>query len=106
MVYLNIYFDSFIGNLLMLFFDITIAPRQCIICGKLAEYECRECFGQCGSGLESIAFCAKCMDKVCNFYMIIRGSFIKIIGDGRYYIISFFLILSKVTFMLIVKNSN
>ncbi|XP_045113226.1 ubiquitin carboxyl-terminal hydrolase CYLD-like [Portunus trituberculatus] len=40
------------------------SPRQCIICGKLAEYECRECFGQCGSGLESIAFCAKCMDKV------------------------------------------
>ncbi|XP_045582546.1 ubiquitin carboxyl-terminal hydrolase CYLD isoform X2 [Procambarus clarkii] len=39
------------------------SPRQCIICGKLAEYECRECFGQCGSGLESIAFCAKCMDK-------------------------------------------
>ncbi|KAK7063093.1 hypothetical protein SK128_004549 [Halocaridina rubra] len=40
------------------------SPRQCIICGKLAEYECRECFGQCGKGLESIAFCAKCMDKV------------------------------------------
>ena len=39
------------------------SPRQCIICGKLAEYECRECFGQCGSGLESIAFCTKCMDK-------------------------------------------
>lgn len=40
------------------------SPRQCIICGKLAEYECRECFGHCGSGLESIAFCPKCMEKV------------------------------------------
>ncbi|XP_076060786.1 ubiquitin carboxyl-terminal hydrolase CYLD isoform X3 [Oratosquilla oratoria] len=40
------------------------SPRQCIICGKLAEYECKQCFGQCGSGLESIAFCTKCMDKV------------------------------------------
>uniref|UniRef100_A0A336MFB2 ubiquitinyl hydrolase 1 n=1 Tax=Culicoides sonorensis TaxID=179676 RepID=A0A336MFB2_CULSO len=40
------------------------APRQCTVCGKLAEYECRECFGmlQCGVGLESTAFCKKCLE--------------------------------------------
>ncbi|KAK7790148.1 hypothetical protein R5R35_009357 [Gryllus longicercus] len=38
------------------------SPRQCTVCGKLAKYECRECFGQCGSGLESIAFCTKCLE--------------------------------------------
>uniref|UniRef100_A0A1B0CQ63 ubiquitinyl hydrolase 1 n=2 Tax=Lutzomyia longipalpis TaxID=7200 RepID=A0A1B0CQ63_LUTLO len=40
------------------------APRQCTVCGKLAEFECRECFGtlQCGVGLESTAFCRKCLE--------------------------------------------
>ncbi|XP_063700280.1 uncharacterized protein LOC134830659 [Culicoides brevitarsis] len=40
------------------------SPRQCTVCGKLAEYECRECFGmlQCGVGLESTAFCKKCLE--------------------------------------------
>ncbi|ALC39181.1 CYLD, partial [Drosophila busckii] len=39
------------------------APRQCSVCGKLAEYECRECFGslQVGSGLECTAFCQHCL---------------------------------------------
>lgn len=40
------------------------SPRQCTVCGKLAEYECKECFGQCGVGLESIAFCLQCLEKV------------------------------------------
>lgn len=42
----------------------SVAPRQCTVCGKLAEYECRECFGmlQCGVGLESTAFCKKCLE--------------------------------------------
>ncbi|PBC32763.1 ubiquitin carboxyl-terminal hydrolase CYLD [Apis cerana cerana] len=40
------------------------SPRQCTVCGKLAEYECKECFGQCGVGLESIAFCFQCLEKV------------------------------------------
>lgn len=41
-----------------------IAPRQCSVCGALAEYECRDCYGvlQTGLGLESTAFCAKCID--------------------------------------------
>ncbi|XP_034942226.1 ubiquitin carboxyl-terminal hydrolase CYLD [Chelonus insularis] len=39
------------------------SPRQCTVCGKLAEYECKECYGQCGVGLESIAFCAPCLEK-------------------------------------------
>nr|CAG4645428.1 EOG090X03LH [Lynceus sp. MCZ IZ 141354] len=40
------------------------SPRQCIVCGRLAELECQECLGQCGIGLESIAFCSKCLSTV------------------------------------------
>lgn len=42
------------------------APRQCTICGTLAEWECKECFGVCqvGSGLESTAFCKTCLGTV------------------------------------------
>jgi ubiquitin thioesterase CYLD len=40
------------------------APRQCTVCGKLAEFECKDCFGEFGVGLESIAFCAKCLERV------------------------------------------
>uniref|UniRef100_T1KJA6 ubiquitinyl hydrolase 1 n=1 Tax=Tetranychus urticae TaxID=32264 RepID=T1KJA6_TETUR len=39
------------------------SPRQCSICGELAEFECKECFGQFGEGLDSTAFCQKCLDK-------------------------------------------
>ncbi|XP_050084836.1 uncharacterized protein LOC126570840 isoform X2 [Anopheles aquasalis] len=41
------------------------SPRQCWVCGKLAEYECRECFGkmQC-EGLEGTAICKSCIDSV------------------------------------------
>lgn len=50
-----------------LYLDITDvldnSPRQCCICGLLAEYECKQCFGQFGEGLDSTAFCAKCLDK-------------------------------------------
>ena len=39
------------------------APRQCNVCGKLAEYECRECFGMMqNDGLEGTAFCKNCLD--------------------------------------------
>ncbi|XP_031777073.1 ubiquitin carboxyl-terminal hydrolase CYLD isoform X1 [Nasonia vitripennis] len=40
------------------------SPRQCTVCGKLAKFECKECYGQCGEGLESIAFCQECLEKV------------------------------------------
>ncbi|XP_026469508.1 ubiquitin carboxyl-terminal hydrolase CYLD [Ctenocephalides felis] len=40
------------------------SPRQCTVCGKLAHYECKDCFGQCGMGLESTAFCKPCLDTV------------------------------------------
>lgn len=42
------------------------APRQCCVCGKLAELECKECFGslQFGAGLESTSFCTQCLEKV------------------------------------------
>ncbi|KAK0162600.1 hypothetical protein PV327_006366 [Microctonus hyperodae] len=37
------------------------SPRQCTVCGKLAEFECKECYDQRGVGLESIAFCTECL---------------------------------------------
>ncbi|CAH1109155.1 unnamed protein product [Psylliodes chrysocephalus] len=38
------------------------SPRQCIVCGKLARYECRECFDDCSNGgLENTAFCLECL---------------------------------------------
>ncbi|CAH2002790.1 unnamed protein product [Acanthoscelides obtectus] len=38
------------------------SPRQCIVCGKLARFECTECFDDCSSaGLESTAFCLECL---------------------------------------------
>ncbi|CAK9814943.1 Ubiquitin carboxyl-terminal hydrolase CYLD [Anthophora plagiata] len=40
------------------------SPRQCTVCGKLAEFECKECYGQCGAGLESTAFCLQCLETV------------------------------------------
>ena len=50
-----------------LYLDITDvlenSPRQCAICGTCAEYECKECFGLFGEGLDSTAFCGKCVDK-------------------------------------------
>ncbi|RWS05782.1 Ubiquitin carboxyl-terminal hydrolase CYLD-like protein [Dinothrombium tinctorium] len=50
-----------------LYLDITDvldnSPRQCSICGQVAEFECKECFGQFGEGLDSTAFCHKCLDK-------------------------------------------
>lgn len=39
------------------------SPRQCIVCGGLAEFECKECFGKFAEGLESIAFCKVCLEK-------------------------------------------
>ncbi|XP_063922733.1 ubiquitin carboxyl-terminal hydrolase CYLD isoform X3 [Zophobas morio] len=39
------------------------SPRQCIVCGKLARWECQECFDDCSNaGLESTAFCSKCLE--------------------------------------------
>ena len=47
------------------------APRQCIICGKLATLECLECNGEhgCGGGLlDSTAFCDSCLTPVHNHH--------------------------------------
>ena len=43
---------------------LILAPRQCIICGKLAKFECLKCFGDHGSGLDSTAFCENCCKTV------------------------------------------
>lgn len=39
------------------------SPRQCTVCGKLAEYECLQCFEPCGEGLEGTAFCGDCHER-------------------------------------------
>ena len=36
------------------------APRQCFVCGRLAEWECKGCFNQSGLGLMTTAYCSKC----------------------------------------------
>ncbi|KPM04948.1 ubiquitin carboxyl-terminal hydrolase CYLD-like protein [Sarcoptes scabiei] len=50
-----------------LFLDVTNvldnSPRQCIICGRMAQVECKECFGKFGKGLDSITYCAGCLEK-------------------------------------------
>ncbi|XP_018326905.1 ubiquitin carboxyl-terminal hydrolase CYLD [Agrilus planipennis] len=40
------------------------SPRQCTVCGQLANWECKECFGDCEEGLASTAFCDPCLKKV------------------------------------------
>ena len=39
-------------------------PRECTICGELANYECKECYTHFGDGLDQIAFCSNCLRKV------------------------------------------
>ncbi|OWF38021.1 ubiquitin carboxyl-terminal hydrolase CYLD-like isoform X2 [Mizuhopecten yessoensis] len=36
------------------------APRECIICGDLAMFECKNCYNTHGAGLNTIAFCEGC----------------------------------------------
>jgi hypothetical protein len=50
------------------------APRQCTVCGRLAEYECKDCFGELDVGLENIAYCAKCLETVRYFDIVISQS--------------------------------
>ncbi|KAK4879570.1 hypothetical protein RN001_007716 [Aquatica leii] len=38
------------------------SPRQCTVCGKVAKWECRQCYGEGGEGLESTAFCTQCIE--------------------------------------------
>jgi ubiquitin thioesterase CYLD len=42
---------------------IEASPRQCVICGLLAEWECAQCFGDHDSGLQSTAFCQACLQR-------------------------------------------
>jgi len=39
------------------------SPRQCVICGILAEWECAQCFGDHDEGLASTAFCSSCSTR-------------------------------------------
>ncbi|KAL0274106.1 UNVERIFIED_CONTAM: hypothetical protein PYX00_006615 [Menopon gallinae] len=53
------------------------SPRQCTVCGKLAEYECKDCFGQngIGNGLESISFCKTCLETAHNHHCRMRHNY-------------------------------
>ncbi|XP_014281710.1 ubiquitin carboxyl-terminal hydrolase CYLD isoform X2 [Halyomorpha halys] len=42
------------------------SPRQCTVCGNLADFECKECFEQCDVGLQSISFCRACLERSHN----------------------------------------
>ncbi|XP_059163557.1 ubiquitin carboxyl-terminal hydrolase CYLD-like isoform X2 [Physella acuta] len=37
------------------------SPRDCIVCGALATYECKNCYQVQGPGLNSTAFCDRCV---------------------------------------------
>ncbi|ESO82867.1 hypothetical protein LOTGIDRAFT_211502 [Lottia gigantea] len=40
-------------------------PRECVICGHLAEFECKECYQSMGSpGLKDTAFCEQCSARI------------------------------------------
>ncbi|KAH9499116.1 hypothetical protein Btru_006733 [Bulinus truncatus] len=38
-------------------------PRECIVCGDLATHECKDCYQVHGPGLNTTAFCDKCVKK-------------------------------------------
>ena len=40
------------------------APRQCTVCGKLAEFECKDCMDYFDVGLDNIAYCEICLRTV------------------------------------------
>lgn len=42
---------------------ISSSPRQCVICGVLAEWECPSCYGDHDTGLASTAFCQTCLHR-------------------------------------------
>ncbi|XP_034231324.1 ubiquitin carboxyl-terminal hydrolase CYLD isoform X2 [Thrips palmi] len=37
------------------------SPRQCTVCGKLAEFECKDCMDYFDVGLDNIAYCEVCL---------------------------------------------
>jgi len=39
------------------------SPRQCVICGLLATRECLSCYGEHDSGLQSTAYCERCLQQ-------------------------------------------
>uniref|UniRef100_A0A1I8JL27 USP domain-containing protein n=1 Tax=Macrostomum lignano TaxID=282301 RepID=A0A1I8JL27_9PLAT len=42
---------------------LTEHPRQCCVCGKLAELECHDCFLQFQEASKDYTFCKKCFDN-------------------------------------------
>lgn len=56
-------FSSCMDALLTLIFP---APRQCTVCGKLAEYECKDCMDYSDEGLDNIVYCELCLRTVCS----------------------------------------
>lgn len=71
-----------------LYLDITDvlenSPRQCCICGLLAEVECKECFGQLDEGLGATVFCFKCWDKTHNHKKRCKHKYSKLTIPAEY----------------------
>ena len=43
--------------------------RECIVCGALAKFECKDCYLQHGQGLNTTAFCEQCIQMVSSFFI-------------------------------------
>ena len=55
-------YDKILPSQLLDVTDVIMSsPRQCVICGVLAEWECPQCYGSHLSGLASTAYCGQCL---------------------------------------------
>ena len=58
----------FVFAVQVLYFVICWAGiRECIVCGALAKFECKDCYLQHGQGLNTTAFCEQCIQMVSSF---------------------------------------
>ena len=57
-------YDRILPSQLLDVTDVIVSsPRQCVICGVLAEWECPECYGSHLQGLASTAYCSECLQR-------------------------------------------
>ena len=60
-------YDRILPSQLLDVTDVVVSsPRQCVICGVLAEFECPACYGShlgAGAGLASTAYCGACLQR-------------------------------------------
>ncbi|XP_060518432.1 probable phosphorylase b kinase regulatory subunit beta [Cylas formicarius] len=65
------------------------SPRQCFVCGILAKWECRECFGGPASqaGLESTSFCLDCLHTAHRHEMRQQHKPRELVVDGDFLVL-------------------